>query len=167
MICVLNGWEWEDLRRNGVVPDCRNHRHLSRRRACERFEDARLADRILAYVYNSQNKRIGLIAQVGPRVIWTRRLGDLKPEAGLVSAQWEMVNAHLKRFQAIIDSGNRPVVNTITLPECRKEPMITRDAAISQTLREHSPCSITARESELNAEGAWRKRQAQRRAQAD
>jgi hypothetical protein len=163
MICILGTREWEDWDHRGVSPDCRNHRHISRRRACERFDDARFADEILAHVYNSQHKRIAFIARLGQRVIWTRHWGDLRSELGIVSAQSEMINTHVKRIQAAIDSGKQPFVEAIILPRCRTEPRYPpRGAAISQTLREHSPHTVTAHESELNAEGALARRRAER-----
>lgn len=70
------------------------------------------------------------------------------------------INTHLDRFQAMIDAGEG-TFEIIKLPKCRvgKPP---RDAAISETLRSHSPCALTAKEAELVAEYAWMERREQR-----
>jgi hypothetical protein len=163
MICILNDWESKDWHENGISPDCRNHRHLSRRRVCERLDDARFADRILAHVYNSRRQRIGSIAQVGQRVIWTRHCGDLRCDLGIANEQREMINAHLKRLQGMIDSGKRLFADAITLPQCRTEPRNPpQKAAINETIRSYSPSSLTTRDSELNAEYVWLSKRSER-----
>jgi hypothetical protein len=163
MICLLNAWEWEDLPTGGT-PDCRNHPHLSRRRLCERVGDARFADRVLADVYDVQGQRIGFIVQVANRVIWADNLGNWKSRVKIDPASWKTINGHLNRLQAITDSGERPRCETIKLTKCRAITVRIppRDAAINETLRSHSPCALTANESELNAEWGWIERREQR-----
>lgn len=162
MICLLSPREWEDRRVNRVVPDCRNHRHLSRRRVCEFFGEARFADRTLAHVYDAQQQLIGFIVEIAGRVRWCEKLGDQECKVWIDAASTKTINANLNRFQAMIDAGQRPF-EVITLPKRRgnKPGIPPRDAVVSETLRSHSPCTITAKDSELNAEGALRKRRAQ------
>jgi hypothetical protein len=163
MICLLNSWEWEDQQVNGIVPDCCNHHHISRRRACERFEDARFADHVLAYVYDFRDRRVGFIAQIGNRVIWTRHDGDWKSVVLIVRAQRKIIDAHIARFQAMIDTGKQPFFEKISLPPGSMESRNPScGAAINQTLKSQSPCSTTAHESELNAEGPLAEQRRQR-----
>jgi hypothetical protein len=157
MICLLNSWEWEDQRVNGVKPDCRNHRHLSSRRLYERIGDARFADAILAHIYDVRYRLLGFIVEVAKRVRWADHSGDQRCGVRMDSACWKLVSAHLNRFQTMIDAGQRPF-EIVTLPIKPVTP--PRDAAISETLRSHSPCALTAKESELNAE--WRFGRAER-----
>ena len=163
MVCLLNAWEVEDRRVNNAVLDCRNHRHLSRRRLYELFGDARFADRTLAHVYDAQQQLIGFVVEIAGRVRWCEKSGDHQCEVRIDTVCIKTINAHLNRFQAMIDAGQRPF-EVVRLPTWRgiKPRIPPRDAVISEILRSHSPCSITARESELNAEGALKERRAQR-----
>jgi len=163
MICLVNPWEWEDWDVNRVVPDCRNHPHLSRRRAYEHFGRARFADRILAEVYDAPQQPIGFIVELAGRVRWCEKLGDQECKVWSDPACIETINTHLNRIQAMIDAGQR-VFEIINLPKLRRnKPGIPpRDAVVSETLRSHSPCALTAKDSELNAEGKLRERRAQR-----
>lgn len=163
MICLLSPWEWEDWGANRVVPDCRNHQHISRRRAYEHFGEARFADRILAHVYDAQQQLIGFIVEVAGRVRWCEKLGDQQCKVWINAACIKLIDAHLNRFQAMIDAGQQPF-EIINLPKLRgnKPGIPPRDAAVSETHRSHSPCALTAKDSELNAEGKLGERRAQR-----
>jgi hypothetical protein len=163
MICLLNPWECEDWDANRVVPDCRNHRHLSRRRAYEHFSEARFADLILAHVCDAQQQLIGFIVEVAGRVRWCEKLGDQECKVWINAASVKSIDAHLNRFQAMIDAGQRPF-EFINLPKLRgnKAGIPPRDAVVNETLRNHSPTALTAKDSELNAEGKLRERRAQR-----
>ncbi len=163
MICLLQPWEWEDYHANGARPDCRNHGHLSRRRACELLGQARFADRSLAHVYDSQEHCVGFIVEVAGRVRWCEKRGDKKREVTIDAACYKSINAHLNRLQAMVDAGEQPF-EIIKLSSWRgmKPGIPPRAAMISETLRSHSPCGITANESELNAEGALARKRAQR-----
>ena len=163
MICLLNLWESEDRRTNGIAPDCRNHRHLSRRRVFELFGEVRFADRILAHVYDAHPQLIGFIVEVARRVRWCQNSGDLSGKVTIDAACIETINAHLNRFQAMIDAGEEPF-EIIKLPKWRGNKLHPppRGAIINEVLRSHRPSSITAKESELNAEGALRERRAER-----
>jgi hypothetical protein len=164
MVCLLSPIEAEELRSNRVAPDCRRHRHLSRRRVFELFGDARFADRTLAHVYDAQKQILGLIVEVAGRVRWCERLGDQGCKVWIDVASAATINAHLSRLQALVDNRQRHF-EIIELPKRRgNTPGIpSRSAALSETLRSYSPCSITAKESELNAEGALRDRGARGR----
>ncbi len=159
MVCLLNPWEWQDWSVNRVLPDCRNHRHISRRRAYEHFGEARFADRILAHVYDAQQELMGFIVEVVGRVRWCQKFGVQGCEVWINAACIRTIDAHLSRFQAMIDAGQRPF-EIINLPKLRgSRPGIPpRDAVVSKTLRSHSPCALTAQDSELNAEGKLRER---------
>ena len=74
MICFLHPWEWEDYRVTGVRPDCRNHRHITRRRAFELTGDTRYAARTLANVFDTQ-QLIGFIVEVAGRTRWCQKRG--------------------------------------------------------------------------------------------
>jgi hypothetical protein len=163
MICLLNPWEWEDRRVNRVVPDCRNHKHLSRRRVFEHSGKVRFADRILAEVYDAQRHLVGFIVEVAGRVRWCEELGDQECRIWLDAASTETINTHLNRFQAVIDAGQR-LFEVITLPKRRgnKPGIPPRDAIVNETLRSNSRCSLTSKDSELNAEGALRKLRTER-----
>jgi rRNA processing protein Gar1 len=163
MVCLLNAWEVEEARVNHAVPDCRNHRHLSKRRVCELSGDARFADRILAHVYDARQQLIGFIVEIAGRVRWCDKLGQRKCEVTRDAACIETINAHLNRFQDMIDVGQLPF-EVVKLPNWRgNKPCIPpRDAVIVEVLRSFSPSSLTAKDSELGAEGAWRARRAHR-----
>jgi hypothetical protein len=163
MICVLNRWEWEEQRQNGLLPDCRNHRHTSRRRLYERSGQARFADRTLADVYDAQLELIGFIVEVAGRARWCEKLGNQGCKAWIDASSMETINVHLNRFQAMIEVGRRRF-EVIKLPKWHgnKPGIPPRSALITETLKSHSPCGLTAKESEANAEAGWAARRAQR-----
>jgi hypothetical protein len=117
----------------------------------------------LAQVYDAQQQLIGFIVEVAGRVRWCEKLGDQGCKVWIDSACTKTINIHLNRFQAMIDVGQRPF-EVIKLPKWRgnKAGVPPRNALITETIRSHSPCSITTKDSELNAEGALRERRAQR-----
>src|SRR5438270_8160511 len=139
MICLLSSQEWEQRRVNRVVTDCRNHRHLSRRRVCELFGDARFADRILGHVYDAQQRLMGLIVEFAGRVRWCEKLEDQGCKVWIDSSRIKAINVHIDRFQAMINAGQRPF-EVIRLPKwCgNKTGIPPRDALITETLRSHS-----------------------------
>ena len=163
MVCLLNAWEVEDRRVNNAVLDCRNHRHLSRRRLYELFGDARFADRTLAHVYDAQQQLIGFVVEIAGRVRWCEKSGDHQCKVRIDPACIKTINAHLNRFQAMIDAGQRPF-EVIKLPDWRgSKPCIPpRDAVTSNYSEAFSPSSLTAKDSELCADGAWKARRAHR-----
>jgi hypothetical protein len=129
----------------------------------ERSGKVRFADRILAHVYDAQQELIGFLVEVAGRVRWCEESGSRGCKVAIDAACIETINEHLNRFQAMIDSGQASF-QVITLPEWRrhKAAILPRAAMISAALRSHSSCAITAKDSELNAEGALRERRAQR-----
>ena len=82
-------------------------------------------------------------------------------EATLSPSGWEVINSYLIQFQAMIDVKQQPP-KTIELPDwhgtMRRLP--PRDAAIVEALRSYSPSSLTARDSEVNADASVRMRRA-------
>ena len=160
MICILSSHEVRDFHEKQVQPDCSNHRHLSRRRVFERLRDARFADCILAQVYDAHGL-LGFIVNVAGTVRWCEGPGDHGCKAWIDAISRRAIDEHVRRIQALVDAGNQPYDELIQLPQRRfsKRGVPSRGAAVNQTLRSHSPCSITARDSELNAGGAIGKRQ--------
>jgi hypothetical protein len=75
MVCCIHPWEFEATTKGEAV-DCRNHRHLSRRRAFELTNDARFADRILVEVYGHKEQLIGAIVEMAGRVRWAVSYGE-------------------------------------------------------------------------------------------
>ena len=164
MICLLNPWEHDSRGVPSPPLDCRNHKHLSRRRLCERFGVPRFADRILAHVYDDgRHELLGFIVRVADRVQWFEKQADQHGKIWIPAVWVKTIMAHTHRLQAMIDIGQRPF-EIIELPKRRgKSPgSPPRDAVVSETLRSHSPCGITARDSELNAEWGYRDRRGQR-----
>src|SRR5271166_5849199 len=105
MVCVTNPWEYEDWRANGILPDCRNHRHLSRRRAFELF-GGRLAGQNLAHVYDAQQQFLGYIGEFAGQVRWCEKSRVPASTALAFDASYtETIKSHLNRFQAMIDAG--------------------------------------------------------------
>ncbi len=164
MICLLSPLECQELSVNHVAPDCRRHLHLSRRRVCELFDDARFADRTLAHVYDAQEHLLGFVVEVAGRVRWCEKLGDEGCKVWIDPVARAVIYDHLDRIQAIL-SRQQPRFEVIVLPKRRgsRPGVPTRNAVLSETLRSHSPCSLTAKDSELNVEGVLRDRRARDR----
>ncbi len=161
MVCLLHPWEIDDQDK-GVVPDCRNHRHLSRRRAFEELGDVLLADRLLAVVRDSEHKTLGFIVELDRRARWCEQIGRIPHPFTINSACWPAVTGHLKRLQELLDAG-QPPRKDITLVERGTPPIhSTAKSIIAEALRGYSPSTITARESERNASAALKLRRAQR-----
>jgi hypothetical protein len=77
---------------------------------------------------------------------------------------WEVINTYLNQFQAMIDAIQQPPA-TIKLADWRGTTgrLPSRDAAICEAIRSYSPSSLTAKDVEVNADAAVRKRRAQHR----
>jgi hypothetical protein len=164
MVCVLTSCESQDLQ-NGIRPDCRNHRHISRRRAFEHTGDVRFADRTLARVVDAKNQLAGFIVEVAGKARWATDYGPNWTWRGATFHRkcWVTLNALLKDFQILLDA-RKPIPDCVQLEWSGiRVRLPNRDAAISEALRNHSPCSITAKESELNADAALRVKRAQLR----
>lgn len=73
MICLPHPWEAAEYDTNKVEPDCRNHRHWSKRRAFERTNNVMYANRILAEVVQRDKdiEAVGFIVESGGRARWT------------------------------------------------------------------------------------------------
>ena len=163
VFCVLAPWELEDTNR-GVAPDCRNHRHVSKRRAFDRTGDVRFASRTLASVFASRGELIGFIVEVGGRARWALHHGEnwKGPINKLHPGCWATINAYLNQYQTLIDS-KQATPSVINLDwQGTKGRLLPRNAAISDALRGYSPCAITATDSIANAEGAVAARRAKR-----
>lgn len=159
MVCLLSAAELRELRANSIAPDCRLHRHLSRRRVCQLFGDARFADRILAYVYFAQKEFLGFIVESGGIVRWCEKSDDERDKVWIDPISRAAIASHVNRIQASIPKNDQQFPILIEIPPQRSRPGVpSRRSVLSETLRSHSPCSITAKESELNAEGAVKNR---------
>jgi len=139
MICLLNEWEWDDKRVSKIEPDCRNHRHISRRRLFQRTEDARFADRILAQYRDPELGDVGWIVQVANRAYWADRLPRWISKLRLAPAHWRAISDHVRRCQAIIDSGGKPPFEIVEFPRLAMDELRThsRDAATNKTQKTH------------------------------
>jgi hypothetical protein len=105
MVCLLNRWEWVTRGIGGEKPDCRNHRHISRRRLYERSGDARFADELLARVYDAQDQLLGFIVVVAKQARWADHVGNLGCQVRIDPTGWKLISAELDRFQTVIDAG--------------------------------------------------------------
>jgi hypothetical protein len=154
MICLLNSWEHDIRGVSTPAVDCRNHKHLSRRRACERFGISGFADRILAHVYdNGRHELLGFIVAVADRAEWFEKQANQDGKFWIPPAWVKKIEAHTYRLQALINDQHEPF-EVIELPMRRGNSFGSppRDALVSESLRSHSSSGITARESESNAE---------------
>ena len=60
-VCVLAGWESEDLALNGRLPDCREHRHIRFAEAIEMVEGSGLYRRPVAEWIGRDKRRIAML----------------------------------------------------------------------------------------------------------
>jgi hypothetical protein len=115
MVCVLHEWEVYDNEVNGAKPDCRNHRHLSLRRAFESTGDAQFANAILAYIVYPPRKPVGFIVEIGGTARWCAKSGQVKCREKISLAR---INRLLAVFQSAIERGDR---RCYVMPLSRKD----------------------------------------------
>jgi hypothetical protein len=114
-------------------------------------------------VYDAEWRFVGVIVEIAKRARWADHERERRCEVKIDPACRKIINSHLNRFQAMIDAGQQPYEVISLTPWRGSKPRVpSREAIISETLKSYSPCSLTANDSELCAEGAWAERRAQR-----
>jgi hypothetical protein len=90
---------------------------------------------------------------VADRAEWFEKQADQDGKFWIPPAWVKIIEAHTHRLQALINDQQKPF-EVIELPTRRGNSPGSppRDALVSESLRSHSPCGITARDSELNAD---------------
>jgi hypothetical protein len=158
MVCLIHPWEFEAAM-GGQRFNCRNHRHLSRRRVFERTSDARFADRTLVKIFDRNFEYIGSIVEVAGQARWAMSHGedlDLRP-AILPAGCRSFVEKYLQYIQSLLHS-KKPIPRAIQVDwESIKVSRPPRAAAICEALRSYSPSSLTSRDAELAVEAKTKK----------
>lgn len=146
MICLMQDWEIESLLA-GNPRDCRNHRHLSRRRVFERRNDYRFADRILVHVYDARNDLLGLIVEVAGQARWALDYGlnGTKLPPRLTPQCKGHINDHVRDVQGMLDK-KKPIPRVLKLDWT--VPLLPSGVAICEAIRSYSPTSLTAWDAE-------------------